>query len=101
LTEKLGFKAPRNSTNLVFPERMNVEATDDERNISFRPTPNYAALAEAATGGSISKSAGSDVDVWMKGIQVISVESLRRELEGASDRIQRAGKGMLIEEQMS
>ena len=78
-----------------------MEATDDEMNISFRPTPNYAALTEAASGGSSAKSTGSDVDIWMKGVQVNSVECLRRELEGASDRIQRAGKGILIEAQLS
>jgi thiamine pyrophosphate-dependent acetolactate synthase large subunit-like protein len=45
-----GWKAPRNSVELVYPDGLNKGATEDELNISFRPMPNYAALAEAAIG---------------------------------------------------
>ncbi|CAG8978547.1 hypothetical protein HYALB_00012421 [Hymenoscyphus albidus] len=40
-----GWKAPRNSTALVYPDGSNKEATDEELNISFNPSPDYAALA--------------------------------------------------------
>lgn len=92
-----GFKAPRNSTELVYPNGMNKKATDDEMNISFRPSPNYAALAEAASGSSGSRSIKQDADQWMNGVQVDSVGSLKTELSRASNRIQTIGKSMFIE----
>ncbi|KAI0156821.1 thiamine pyrophosphate enzyme [Xylariaceae sp. FL1272] len=45
-----GWKAPRNSTEIVYPQGLNVSSSDEEANVSFLPTPNYAALAEAAAG---------------------------------------------------
>ncbi|RYP61259.1 hypothetical protein DL770_009823 [Monosporascus sp. CRB-9-2] len=48
-----GWKAPRNSTELVYPTGLSTSASDDEINVSFRPTPNYAALAEAAAGSDV------------------------------------------------
>ncbi|KAI8940627.1 hypothetical protein NX059_001899 [Plenodomus lindquistii] len=50
-----GFKAPKHSTALVYPNGLNEGATDDEMNISFEPSPNYAALAEAAAESRNSK----------------------------------------------
>ena len=76
---------------------MNKKATDDEMNISFRPSPNYAALAEAASGSSGSRSIKQDADQWMNGVQVDSVGSLKTELSRASNRIQAIGKSMFIE----
>ncbi|KAF3009631.1 hypothetical protein E8E13_007333 [Curvularia kusanoi] len=92
-----GFKAPRNSTALVYPHGLNEGATDDEMNISFKPSPNYAALAEAAAGGRMSKDRHQDPNNWMLGVQVDSVLSLRRELSRASERVMNGKKGMLIE----
>jgi len=76
---------------------MNKGATDDEMNISFRPSPNYAALAEAASGSSGPRNIKQDADRWMNGVQVDSVGSLKTELSRASNRIQTIGKGMFIE----
>ncbi|KAK7729250.1 hypothetical protein SLS53_009315 [Cytospora paraplurivora] len=63
-----GWKAPRNSTQLVYPTGLNTSATDDELNISFSPTPNYAALAEAATGSDPAQvNSKEGQERWMKG----------------------------------
>ncbi|ROV98778.1 hypothetical protein VMCG_06780 [Cytospora schulzeri] len=53
LTIVLNNGAPRNSTQPVYPTGLNNSATDEEMNVSFRPTPNYAALAEAAARSDI------------------------------------------------
>ncbi|KAI4698199.1 uncharacterized protein J4E84_001334 [Alternaria hordeiaustralica] len=92
-----GFKAPKNSTALVYPDGLNQRATDEEMNISFRPSPNYAALAEAAAGSQSSKASTQDPNQWMEGVRVDSVASLRKELGKVSQRVLQAKKGMLIE----
>jgi hypothetical protein len=85
----LGWKAPRNSTQLVYPDGLVAkDATDDEVNVSFRPTPNYAALAEAAAGGEGG---------WMKGVRVRTVGELEEALGEAVSRVGDEKKGMLIE----
>ncbi|OTA59201.1 thiamine pyrophosphate enzyme [Hypoxylon sp. EC38] len=53
LTIVLNNGAPRNSTELVYPNGLSTSASDDEIGVSFRPTPNYAALAEAAAGSEV------------------------------------------------
>lgn len=90
LTSQVPRKAPRNSTNLVYPDGLNNSASDDEINTSFRPTPNYAALAEAAAGS----EAGWE---WMKGVRARNVEELREALQLATSRVCEERKGMLIE----
>jgi hypothetical protein len=81
---------------------MATKASDEEINISFRPTPNYAALAEAAAGTSApSLRDGSSKDAmeldWMKGEQARTVGDLRQALIAAATRVHMQGKGMLIE----
>ncbi|KAH7324160.1 thiamine pyrophosphate enzyme [Stachybotrys elegans] len=88
-----GWKAPRSSTRLVYPDGLNATATDEEINVSFRPTPNYAALAEAAAGGGPDSSS----DEWMKGVRVRTVEQLENALSAACSRVGQEGKGMLVE----
>ncbi|CAI6335416.1 unnamed protein product [Periconia digitata] len=94
-----GWKAPRNSTQLVYPDGLNQNASDEEINTSFSPTPNYALLAEAAAGANLP----SDVDNasvdgnWMKGVRVSTVEQFRQALHDATERVLRQRKGMLIE----
>ncbi|PQE08955.1 thiamine pyrophosphate enzyme protein [Rutstroemia sp. NJR-2017a WRK4] len=88
-----GWKAPRNSTALVYPDGMNKTATDDELNISFNPSPDYAALVEAAAGSGSAKVAGG----WMKGVRVSTVRELRKELGEAAERVQVEGRGLLVE----
>ncbi|KAI3397435.1 hypothetical protein diail_10766 [Diaporthe ilicicola] len=94
-----GWKAPRNSTRLVYPEGLNTTASDDEINVSFRPTPNYAALAEAAAGSEAGweNNATSEPPSRVKGVRVRMVEDLREALRGAVSRVVTSGKGMLVE----
>jgi hypothetical protein len=91
----IGWKAPRNSTELVYPSGRNKSASDDELNISFRPTPNYAALAEAAAGS--EDSAAPEKDAWMLGVRVKNVGEMKAALEKAKERVGKVRKGMLIE----
>ena len=72
---------------------MNKTATDHELNISFNPSPNYAALVEAAAGSGSTQVAGG----WMKGVRMSTVKELRNELEEAAERVQVEGQGVLVE----
>lgn len=77
---------------------MATAASDEEINISFHPTPNYAALAEAATGCSVPRvNKPEQSKGWMKGKQARTVRELREALVDAATRVARQGKGMLIE----
>jgi hypothetical protein len=67
---------------------MNKTATEDELNISFRPSPNYAALAEAAVGSGTG---------WMKAVQVRTVGEMKQALEQAVQRVGVEEKAMFIE----
>ncbi|KAI0472533.1 thiamine pyrophosphate enzyme [Xylariaceae sp. FL0804] len=93
-----GWKAPRNSTQLVYPDGLNKTATDDEINTSFRPTPNYAALAEAATGSEAEcVDTPKKAESWMEGVRVRTVSEFKDALQRASTRVLKEEKGMLIE----
>ena len=81
----------------MYPDGLNAGATDEEMNISFRPSPNNAALAEAAAGSQSLNALTQDPDRWMEGVWVDSVASLRKELGRVSRRVLEAKKGMLIE----
>ncbi|KAJ7654488.1 thiamine pyrophosphate enzyme [Mycena polygramma] len=84
-----GWKAPRNSTQIVYPNGLNTSASDDEINVSFRPTPNYAALAEAAAGSDVGWGNATERETgWMKGVRVRTHAMLR---------VVRKRKGMLVE----
>ena len=48
-----GWNAPRKSLLLVHPEGEGSKVSNEELNISFRPTPDYAGIAKAASGGKI------------------------------------------------
>ncbi|KAJ6787458.1 hypothetical protein PWT90_08732 [Aphanocladium album] len=48
-----GWNAPRNSYNLVHPNGLAQTASNDEINIAFNPTPDYAGIARAAGCGEI------------------------------------------------
>jgi hypothetical protein len=73
---------------MVYPDGLNKGATEDELNISFHPTPNYAALAEAAANTGTG---------WMEAVQVRTVGEMKGALERAVTRVGREGKGMVIE----
>ncbi|KAK9792198.1 putative pyruvate decarboxylase [Seiridium cardinale] len=93
-----GWKAPQNSTQLVYPNGLNKDASDEEMNTSFRPTPNYAALAEAAAGSEVGWRNGVDItDAWIKGVRAKTVGEFKESLEDASRRVGIEGKGMLLE----
>ncbi|KAI0110201.1 thiamine pyrophosphate enzyme [Daldinia grandis] len=93
-----GWKAPRNSTELVYPNGLNTSATDEEVNVSFRPTPNYAALAEAAAGSEVGwDNAAENANTWMKGLRVRTVGEFKEAIQKASLRVAKEGKGMLVE----
>ncbi|KAI0190683.1 thiamine pyrophosphate enzyme [Xylaria flabelliformis] len=93
-----GWKAPRNSTQIVYPDGLNTSASDDEINTSFRPSPNYAALAEAAAGSETGSANNPDNSgAWMHGVRVKTVGELRQALQLAQIRVAEEGKGMLIE----
>lgn len=66
--------------------------------MSFRPTPNYVALAEAAAGSEGGFVASADNNkAWMKGTRVRRVGDLKKALELAELRVVKQQKGMLIE----
>ncbi|SPQ23052.1 c0d3e9a4-529d-4844-b538-b11014b640f6 [Thermothielavioides terrestris] len=48
-----GWNAPRRSLLLVHPDGLGSKATNDEINISFDPSPDYAGIAKAAAGGDL------------------------------------------------
>lgn len=48
-----GWNAPRKSMLLVHPDGYGSRATNEELNISFVPTPDYAGIAKAASGGQV------------------------------------------------
>ncbi|KAH3908540.1 hypothetical protein HBI56_216040 [Parastagonospora nodorum] len=55
----------------MYPNSLNKDAMEDELNISFRPTQNYASLAEATVGTRTS---------WMNNMQVRKVHEMRETL---------------------
>lgn len=48
-----GWHAPRRSLLLVHPDGYGAKATNEELNISFAPSPDYAGIAKAAAGGNL------------------------------------------------
>ncbi|KAJ6126962.1 Thiamine pyrophosphate enzyme C-terminal TPP-binding, partial [Penicillium sp. IBT 18751x] len=56
-----GWNAPRRSMLLVHPNGDGSRATNEDLNISFAPTPDYAGIAKAAAGGEIWAGRASTV----------------------------------------
>ncbi|OAA56213.1 acetolactate synthase [Niveomyces insectorum RCEF 264] len=48
-----GWNAPRRSLLLVHPDGLGSKATNDDINIAFNPSPDYAGIAKAAAGGEL------------------------------------------------
>ena len=88
----LGWKAPRASTELVYPKGLNKTGSDDELNISFEPSPHYARLAEAAAGSGPAGSRG-----WIKGVRVMDATGLKTALEDATKFVIQRKGGVLLE----
>lgn len=49
----IGWNAPRRSLLLVHPDGLGANATNEEINIAFNPSPDYAGIAKAAGGGDV------------------------------------------------
>lgn len=56
-----GWNAPRRSMLLVHPDGDASRATNEDLNISFAPTPDYAGIAKAAAGGELWAGRASTV----------------------------------------
>jgi hypothetical protein len=79
----IGWKAPQNSTQLVYLQGLNTNASDEEINTSFHPTPNYAALAEAAAGSNVGWENTLDKSgTWSRDRGGVQTSSSAREFEG-------------------
>lgn len=71
-----GWAAPRRSLLMVHPDGAGRDATADELNISFQPTPDYAGIAKAAASGNLWAGRASTVsqlsEMLPKAIQSVS-----------------------------
>lgn len=63
---KPGWNAPRKSLLLVHPEGEGSKVSNEELNISFAPTPDYAGIAKAASGGCCWAGVASSVEELKK-----------------------------------
>ncbi|KAJ5316625.1 hypothetical protein N7508_001133 [Penicillium antarcticum] len=82
-----GWNAPRRSMLLVHPEGDGSRATNEDLNISFAPTPDYAGIASAAAGG----------EIW--GGRAATVAELARRLPEAIQSVL-GGKSAVLEAQL-
>lgn len=97
-----GWNAPKRSLLLVHPDGVGSKATNEELNISFAPSPDYAGIAKAAAGGNLWAGHASTVaelaDLLPKAIE--SVKSgvgavLDAHLEGPQGKYG-GGKSVLV-----
>ncbi|KAM0798143.1 thiamine pyrophosphate enzyme, N-terminal TPP binding domain-containing protein [Usnea florida] len=56
-----GWHAPKRSLLLVHPDGMGSKVSNEDLNISFAPSPNYAGIAKAAAGGNLWAGQASTV----------------------------------------
>lgn len=84
LADDPGWNAPRKSLQLVHPEGLGSKATNEEINISFEPSPDYAGIASAAASG--------DVHAF----RVDKASELKRVLEDAVAKV-KAGKTAVVD----
>ncbi|KAK2827803.1 hypothetical protein FQN49_007325 [Arthroderma sp. PD_2] len=83
-----GWNAPRHSLLLVHPEGEGSRLSNEELNISFSPTPDYAGIAKAAAGDQL----------WAN--RAGSVEELAKKLPEAIEAVMN-GTGALLEAQLN
>lgn len=62
LTANAGWNAPRKSLLFVHPHGEGSKASNEELNISMSPTPDFAGIARAASGGKAWARSASTVD---------------------------------------
>ncbi|KAK1964423.1 thiamine diphosphate-binding protein [Colletotrichum sublineola] len=79
----LGWNAPRRSMLLVHPDGPASRATNEELNISFAPSPDYAGIAKAASNGLIF------------GARVATVSELETALQGAMESLEKGVSAVL------
>ncbi|KAJ5083985.1 hypothetical protein NUU61_008564 [Penicillium alfredii] len=82
-----GWNAPRRSMLLVHPSGDGSRATNEDLNISFAPTPDYAGIAKAAAGG----------EMWAG--RASTVAELAEKLPEAIQSVL-SGKGAVLEAQL-
>lgn len=82
-----GWNAPRRSMLLVHPNGDGSRATNEDLNISFAPTPDYAGIAKAAAGG----------EMWAG--RASTVAELAEKLPEAIQSVL-SGKGAVLEAQL-
>lgn len=97
-----GWNAPKKSLLLVHPEGEGSKATNEELNISFRPTPDYAGIARAAGGGKIwagqAGTVGELMDMLPKAINSVkdgTTAVLEAQLDGKEGKYN-GGKAVLL-----
>ena len=61
-----GWNAPKKSLLLVHPDGEGSKVSNEELNISFAPTPDYAGIAKAAAGGNLWAGHAGNVGELMK-----------------------------------
>ncbi|KAH7310826.1 acetolactate synthase-like protein catalytic subunit [Stachybotrys elegans] len=79
-----GWNAPRRSMLLVHPNGLASQATREELNISFTPSPNYSEIARAASDGLIFASRVADakqLDTALEG----AIASLKKGVSAVPD----------------
>lgn len=75
LTYIPGWNAPRHSYLLVHPDGEASRASNEEINISFDPSPDYAGIAKAAAGGELHAArAGAASD--LEGVLAEAIKSV-------------------------
>ena len=96
-----GWNAPRKSLLLVHPDGEGSKVGNEELNISFAPTPDYAGIAKAAAGGNLWAGTASNVGQLME-LLPNAIESVRSgvgavleaQLDGTDGKyVGRSGKG--------
>nr|KMM70541.1 acetolactate synthase catalytic subunit [Coccidioides posadasii RMSCC 3488] len=83
-----GWNAPRHSLLLVHPNEGGARVTNEELNISFAPTPDYAGIAKAAAGGELWAGRAGTVEELAKALP----EAIKSVLNG---------KGAVLEAQLN
>lgn len=58
----VGWNAPRKSLLLVHPDGLGSQVNNKELNISFDPNPDYATIAQGASGGKCWAGQASTVE---------------------------------------
>lgn len=72
-----GWNAPKRSALLVHPDGGASKATNEELNISFAPSPDYAGIAKASAGGKLWAGRASGVEELEEALGA-AVESVKR-----------------------